>query len=182
MRSTLRSTLTSLSGGRSLKDMKNLEWIFIGIHWLGVPALVAIGITYDPSSTLTVVILTTLLAVWTAIAAFLNRRITTVEGQVLLGIASQALLSVFAWPMIFQFLQGQTAVYGGFAFVVIEAAVRFGLVASLVMEVVFIAGLVAAMQYRVIRVRTALQQYRIRLLGSVHVLHCAVRWPGCRGG
>lgn len=149
MRSKFSTTLISLSGGRSLKDMKNLEWIFIAIHWLGVPALIAIGITYHPASTVTVVILTATLAIWSAIAAFLNRRITTIEGQVLLGIVSQALLSVFAWPMIFQFLQGQTAVYGGFAFVIIEAAVRFGLVASLIMEVIFIAGLVAAMQYRV---------------------------------
>jgi signal transduction histidine kinase len=148
MRSKLIVNLASLSGGRSLKDMKNLEWIFIGIHWLGVPALVAIGITYHPASTLIVVTLTVFLALWTAIAAFLNRRITTIEGQVVLGIVSQALLSVFAWPMIFQFLQGQTAVYGGFAFVIIEAAVRFGLAASLIMEVVFIAGLVAAMKYR----------------------------------
>jgi signal transduction histidine kinase len=149
MRSRLRSTLISLSGGRSLKDMKNLEWIFIGIHWLGVPALVAIGITYHPASAVTVVVLTVFLALWTAIAAFLNRRITTLEGQVLLGILSQALLPVFAWAMIFQFLQGQTAAYGGFAFVIIEAAVRFGLAASLIMEAIFIAGMAAAMQYRV---------------------------------
>jgi signal transduction histidine kinase len=148
MVSRLSTTLASLSGGRSLRDMKNLEWIFIGIHWLGVPALVAIGITYHPASTVTVSILTALLAVWSAIAAFLNRRITTIEGQVLLGIVSQALVSVFAWAMIFQFLEGQTAAYGGFAFVIIEAAMRFGLVASLIMEVIFIAGLVAAMEQR----------------------------------
>lgn len=149
MRSNLTANLISLSGGRSLKDMKNLEWIFIGIHWLGVPALVAIGITYHPASTLTVIVLTALLAIWSAIAAFLNRRITTMEGQVLLGIASQTLLPVFAWAMIFQFLEGQTAAYGGFAFVIIEAAVRFGLIASLMMEAVFVAGMVAAMQHRV---------------------------------
>ncbi len=149
MNPTLSRWLTVLSGGRSLKDMKNLEWIFIVIHWLGVPALVGIGITYDPVSPRAVIILTILLAIWSALAAFLNRRIVTVEWQVLLGIVSQVLVAVFAWAMIFQFLQGQTAAYGGFAFVIIEGAVRFGLVASLFMEVIFVAGLAAAMQYRV---------------------------------
>jgi signal transduction histidine kinase len=149
MRPKFSSNLTSLSGGRSLRDMKNLEWIFIGIHWLGVPALVAIGIAYHPESTVTVIVLTALLAVWSAIAAFLNRRIITIEGQVLLGIVSQALLPAFAWAMIFQFLEGQTAAYGTFAFVIIEGAVRFGLAASLIMEAIFVAGLAAALQYRV---------------------------------
>jgi signal transduction histidine kinase len=149
MRSRISKNLTSLSGGRSLRDMKNLEWIFIGIHWLGIPVLIALGIAYHPVSTVTVIILTVFLAVWSAFAAFLNRRITTIEGQVLLGIVSQALLPVFAWAMIFQFLEGQTAAYGTFAFVIIEAAVRFGLAASLVMEAIFVAGLAAALQYRV---------------------------------
>jgi signal transduction histidine kinase len=148
VKSSFRTTLVSLSGGRSLKDMKNLEWIFIGVHWLGVPALVAIGMTYHPASTLAVVVLTATLAVWSAVAGFLNRRIATMERQVILGILSQALLSVFAWAMIFQFLEGQTAAYGGFAFVIIEAAMRFGLAASLIMEAIFIAGLVAAMEQR----------------------------------
>ena len=149
MTSRVRARLAALSGGRSLKDMKNLEWIFIVIHWLGVPVLIAMGIAYNPVSTVTVVVLTILLAVWSATAAFLNRRITTIQGQVLLGIVSQALVAAFAWAMIFQFLQGQTAAYGAFAFVVIEGAVRFGLLASLFMEVVFVAGLTAAMLYRV---------------------------------
>ncbi len=149
LKTGLNRSLAFLSGGRSLKDMKNLEWIFIVIHWLGVPALVGIGISYDPVSARAVIILTILLALWSAVAAFLNRRIVTVERQVLLGIVSQVLLAVFAWAMIFQFLQGQTAAYGGFAFVIIEGAVRFGLAASLLMEVIFVAGLAAAMQYRI---------------------------------
>ncbi len=149
MRSSLIASLVSLSGGRSLKDMKNLEWIFIVIHWLGVPALVGIAITYHPESRRMAIVLTILLALWSAVAAFLNRRIVTVERQLLLGIVSQVLVAAFAWAMIFQFLQGQTAAYGGFAFVIVEAAVRFGLLASLIMEVVFVAGLAAAMQYRV---------------------------------
>jgi len=149
MRAKFDTILTSLSGGRSLKDMKNLEWIFMAVHCLGIPVLIAIGITYHPASTVTVITLTVLLAVWSIIAALLNRRITTIEGQVFLGIVSQALLPVFAWAMVFQFLEGQTAAYGAFAFVIIEGAVRFGLAASLIMEAIFVAGLAAAMQYRV---------------------------------
>ena len=84
MRSKFSTNMTSLSGGRSLKDMKNLEWIFIAVHWLGVPVLIAMAIAYHPVSTVTVIILTVFLAVWSAVAAFLNRRITTIQGQVLL--------------------------------------------------------------------------------------------------
>ncbi|MDM8000696.1 MAG: sensor histidine kinase [Dehalococcoidia bacterium] len=129
--------------------MKSLEWIFIAVHWLGIPVLVAMGIAYHPVSTVTAVVLTVLIALWSAVAGFLNRRIKTIEGQVILGVASQALVAALAWAMIFQFLRGQTAAYGAFAIVIIEGAVRFGLVASLIMEVVFVAGLTAAMLYRV---------------------------------
>lgn len=149
MRLKFSTALISLSGGRSLKDMKNLEWIFIVIHWLGVPVLIAMAIAYNPVSTVTVVVLTVLLALWSALAAFLNRRLNTISSQVLLAILSQALVAAFAWAMIFQFLQGQTSAYGAFAFVIIEGAVRFGLLASLIMQVIFVAGLTAAMLYRV---------------------------------
>jgi len=139
----------SSSGERSLRDMKNLEWIFIAIHSLGVPAAIPIGMMHDPVSVTTVVIFATLLALWSVVAAFLNRRITTVSGQLRLAVVTQGVIAVFAWAFIFQFLSGrETAAYAGFAIVIIEGATRFGLTGSLVMEGAFAAGLAIAMKYR----------------------------------
>ena len=50
----------SLSGGRSLKDMKGLKSTFIVIHWLGVRIEVGITITYHPESTALAIVLTIL--------------------------------------------------------------------------------------------------------------------------
>jgi signal transduction histidine kinase len=149
MRHVLGKYSASFSGERSLKEMKNLEWIFIAIHCLGVPAAIAIGMLHTPASVTTLVVLAGLLAVWSLIAAFLNRRITTVNAQFRLGIVTQAVVSAFAWALIMQFVSGrETAAYAGFAIAIIEGAIRFGLVGSLIMEVVAALGLAIAMQYR----------------------------------
>jgi signal transduction histidine kinase len=149
MRLVLGRKSEPFSSERSLKEMKNLEWIFIAVHSLGVPAAIPMGMMHGPVSVATVVLFAILLAVWSAIAAYLNHSITTVNGQVRLAVATQAIIAVFAWAFIFQFISGrETAAYAGFAIVVIEAAMRFGLMGSLVMEAVFCSGLAVAMLYR----------------------------------
>jgi len=141
--------LSTLSGGRSLKELKDLEWIFIGIHSLGVPTAIVMAFLHAPSSAITVSIIAALLAAWSVAAALLNYRIASVEGQVSLGIVTQILIVLFAWALVFQVVSGEnTAAYGGFAVVIIEGAVRFGLRGSLVMGIAFALGLVAAMEYR----------------------------------
>ncbi len=149
MRGETTQRLSYLSGGRSLTEMKNLEWIFIGIHALGVPVAILMGVLHEPISVTTVVLLAGLLAGWSIVAALLNHRIRTVRGQLLLSLVSLAVMAAFAWALISQFLSGrETAAYGGFAVVIIEGAVRFGLAGSLAMEVVFAGGLAIALHYR----------------------------------
>ncbi len=149
MRQVLGREPQSSSGERSLRDMKNLEWIFIAIHSLGVPAAIPIGLMHDPVSVTTLAIFAGLLAVWSIVAAFLNHRIATVNGQLRLSVVTQGVIAVFAWAFIFQFLSGkETAAYAGFAIVIIEGATRFGLTGSLVMEAAFALGLAVAMLYR----------------------------------
>ncbi len=145
----LSMNLSTLSGGRSLKELKDLEWIFIGIHALGVPTAIIMAFLHAPSSAFTVSIIAGLLAAWSVAAASLNRRISSVKGQVSLGIVTQILVVLFAWALVFQVVSGEnTAAYGGFIVVIIEGAVRFGLRGSLVMGVAFALGLIAAMVYR----------------------------------
>jgi len=149
MEQYLGMNLATLSGGRSLKELKDLEWIFIGIHALGVPTAIIMAFLHAPSSTITVSIIAGLLTAWSVAAALLNRRIASVGGQVSLGIVTQILIVLFAWALVFQVVSGEnTAAYGGFTVVIIEGAVRFGLRGSLVMGVAFALGLIAAMVYR----------------------------------
>ncbi len=149
MRSENSQKLSYLSGGRSLTEMKNLEWIFIGIHALGVPVAILMGFVHEPISVTTVVLLAGLLGAWSLIASVLNLRIREVRGQSYLSMVSLAVIAAFAWALISQFLSGrETAAYGGFVVVIIEGAVRFGFMGSMIMEVVFAAGLAVAMQYR----------------------------------
>jgi signal transduction histidine kinase len=149
MKRYLSKNLSTLSGGRSLKELKNLEWIFIGIHALGVPTAIAMVFLHEPSSLTAVSIVAVLLAAWSVIAGFSNHRIATVEGQVRLGIVTQIVIVLFAWALVFQVVSGiNTAAYAGFIVVIIEGAMRFGLRGSLVMGIVFALGLVAAMIYR----------------------------------
>ncbi len=144
-----RKRSSALSGGRSLKEMKNLEWIFIGIHSLGVPTAIAMALMHEPSSALAVSVIAGLMAAWSAIDALLNHRIAGIDGQVRLAIATQVIAVLFAWTLVFQVVSGEnTAAYAGFTVVIIEGAVRFGLRGSLVMGMVFALGLVAAMEYR----------------------------------
>jgi len=149
MNSYFTSNLAPFADVRSFQELKNLEWIFIGIHSLAVPALVVMMFTHEPSSTIAVGVVAGLLAAWNAIAAFLNHRITTVDEQVRLGFTTQVVVVLFTWAIIAQLVSGaNTSAYGGFAIVIIEGAVRFGLRGSMVTSMVFALGLVAAMLYR----------------------------------
>jgi signal transduction histidine kinase len=143
------SRLSTLSGSRSLKELKNIEWIFIGIHSLGVPTAIVMALMHEPSSAFAVSVIAGLMGAWSVVVAILNHRIASIDGQVRLAIATQAIIVLFAWALVFQVVSGEnTAAYAGFTVVIIEGAVRFGLRGSLVMGVVFALALVAAMEYR----------------------------------
>ncbi|MCP4611916.1 MAG: sensor histidine kinase [Planctomycetes bacterium] len=149
MKRYFNRNLLSLSSGRSLKEMKDLEWIFIGIHAVWVPIAVLMGVLHDPASITAITILAVVLALWSVIAALLNHRITTVKRQMHLGIVTQVIISIFTWALIFQFVSGErTAAYGVFAIIIIEGAVRFGLIGSLILGMVAAVGQAAAMGYR----------------------------------
>ncbi len=149
MKDYFRINPSILSGGRSLKEMKNLEWIFIGIHALGVLVAVVMARLHDPASVLNVDILAGILAFWTVVACFVNRGIDTVDGQQRLAVIAQVIIAILTWAFIFQFVSGEkTAAYGIYAIVIVEGAFRFGLVGSLIMGAVSVMGQAAAMAYR----------------------------------
>ncbi|MDY6835708.1 MAG: histidine kinase [Chloroflexota bacterium] len=149
MKRYFTSNLSPFVDVRGFQELKNLEWIFIGIHSLAVPALIVMMFTHEPSSTAAVGIMAGLLAAWSVIASFLNHRITTIDEQISLGLTTQVVVVLFTWAIISQLVSGaNTAAYGGFAIVIVEGAIRYGLRGSMVMSLVFALGLVAAMFYR----------------------------------
>ena len=50
MKQHSETDLAPLTGGRRLKELKNLEWIFIGIHSLGVPTVIVMVFLHCPQA------------------------------------------------------------------------------------------------------------------------------------
>ncbi|MBM3131700.1 MAG: sensor histidine kinase [Chloroflexi bacterium] len=138
-----------VSGERNLRQMKALEWIFIAIHSLGIPFILFALWMHHPDSALGMITIIGLLALGNVAAGLLNRRIGSREAQQHLSLASLMGIALVAWALIFEMLHDRnTAAYAGFAVVIVEAAVRFGIVGSLGMGVAFIFGLSGAMAFR----------------------------------
>lgn len=134
---------------RYLHEMKRLEWIFIAVRWLGVPIVFLMAWLYHPPHATIMLVLGGVLGLCNAAACFLNLNIRTPGAQRALGIAMLAVDTLVAWGIIFLFVhEFYTAAYAGFVFLIIEAAIRFGLVGSLSMTLVFELGLYAAFAYR----------------------------------
>ena len=136
---------------RNLREMKNLEWIFIALRVLEVPVVLVMAWLHHPISMDGMIVLAGLLAVCSIIDGFLNYKIKGTSAQWRLGIAMLAADTLFFWGGIFLFVHDfHTAGYAYFAIVIIQAAVRFGLVGSVIMGVVFALGLWGAMIFRLL--------------------------------
>ncbi len=137
------------SGERSLPALKNLEWIFIGIHSIGVPVILVMAWLHRPDSFTSMAVIAVLLFAYNVIAGFLNYSIRSVAGQQRLSMLTLIVLGVFAWVLIFYLLDDpNTSAYAGFFVILIEGAGRFGLIGSMLMGVVFVIGFSIAMVFR----------------------------------
>lgn len=135
--------------GRSLREAKRLEWIFITIHALGVPLILLMTWLHDPASTIGLVVIAGLLALGSLIAGFLNPRIKSFGGQKRLAVASLIGISIVVWASILHFVNDfNTAAYAVYSLVIIEGAVRFEMRGSIAMASVFVLGLLGAMFFR----------------------------------
>jgi signal transduction histidine kinase len=89
------------------------------------------------------------LAFCNAAACIFNIKIKTPRSQRALGISMLVVDTLLAWGVILLFVRDfYTAAYAGFVYVILEAAIRFGLVGSLSMIAVFAIGLYGAYEYR----------------------------------
>jgi len=134
---------------RYLYELKRLEWIFIAVRWVWVPIVFLMAWLHHPAQTELMVALGGMLGFFNIIACVLNIKIKTLGVQKWLGMAMLVIDTLLAWGVILVFVRDfYTAAYAGFVYIILEAAVRFGIIGSLTMALVFILGLYGAFLYR----------------------------------
>ena len=134
---------------RYLHELKRLEWIFIAVRWVWVPIVFLMAWLHHPAQTDLMIALGVVLGFCNIIACLLNLRIKTPGVQHVLGMAMLTIDTLLAWGIILVFVRDfYTAAYAGFVYIILEATIRFGIIGSLTMVLVFILGLYGAFQYR----------------------------------
>jgi signal transduction histidine kinase len=132
-----------------LHEMKRLEWIFIAVRWVWVPIVFLMAWLHHPAKTELMIALGGVLGLVNIVACLLNIKIKTPGAQKWLGMAMLVIDTLLAWGVILVFVRDfYTAAYAGFVYIILEAAVRFGIIGSLSMALVFILGLYGAFLYR----------------------------------
>jgi len=132
-----------------VQEMKDLECQFMLVRWLGVASIFVLAWLHNPISTVAMIALGGIAGLYNTVAYILNSRIKKRDAQRALSIVLLTLDAIVVWCVIILFVRDfYTAAYAAFAIVIIEGAMRFGLVGGLVMTVVFDLGLLGAMIYR----------------------------------
>lgn len=134
---------------RYLYELKRLEWIFIAVRWVWLPIVFLMAWLHKPAQTELMIALGGVLGFFNVIACVLNIKIKSPGVQHWLGMAMLIIDTLLAWGVILVFVRDfYTAAYAGFVYIILEAAVRFGIIGSLTMALVFILGLYGAFLYR----------------------------------
>ncbi len=134
---------------RYFHEVKHLEWILIAIRWLWVFILCITPLLYHLDQGGWMIITGGVLASCNILASLFNIKIKTPQYQLILGITILIVDSLVACIIILLFVSDiDTAAYLSFIYVIMEAAVRFGLIGSLVMTAVFALGLLGHYEYR----------------------------------
>jgi signal transduction histidine kinase len=134
---------------RHLHEVKRLEWIFIAVRWVWVPIVFLMAWLHHPAQTDLMIALGGVLGFFNIVACLLNIKIKTLGAQRMLGMTMLSIDTLLAWGIILVFVRDfYTAAYAGFVYIILEAAVRFGIIGSLTLALVFIIGLYGAFLYR----------------------------------
>lgn len=145
---TLNQLLTTQKDVR-LHEIKRLEWIFIGIRWLWIVLLLIMLALHHPEPRMVTLVLTGIFALLNITGIFINSKIKTLRIQIILGAVLLSVDAIIASGVILQFVEDyNTAAYAVFAYIIIQAAIRFELVGSLSALMFFILGLYGAYVYR----------------------------------
>jgi DNA-binding CsgD family transcriptional regulator len=133
----------------SVYEMKRLEWIFISIRWLWVPVVFIMDWLHEPVSDIMMWWIGAALAAVNIAACIANFKLNSLRMQKVFSITSLVVDTLAAWGIILLFAYDfYTSAYASFVYIVIEAAIRFGLIGSTCSVVVFVAGLYGAYSFR----------------------------------
>ena len=147
----LRLGKSSVADFNPLIEAKSLEQVFIWVRWFGVLTIFLMAWLHTPLSRSVMVGTGIFVALCNGIAMLLNQRIKTPDSQKALGRAMFALDALAAWVVLSLFMdEFYTSGYAGFALVIIEGAIRYGLRGSMAMWLVFVVGLLAVMILRLV--------------------------------
>jgi signal transduction histidine kinase len=134
---------------RYLLEMKRLEWIFIIVRWLWVPIIFLLAWLHHPEQSSLMMILGGVLGLVNGVVCLFNLRIKNPHWQQVMGTAILVCDTLLAWGIILIFARDfYTAAYAGFVYIIIEAAIRFGLTGSLSTAGLFVVALYGAFRYR----------------------------------
>ncbi len=132
-----------------ITELKRLEWIFIICRCIWIPIIFILAWLHNPLSEYSMIAIGLSLVSINAIACFFNIKIRNLHLQRLLSIIMLAIDILVTWGVIFLFVNDfYTAAYACFVYIIIEGAIRFGLIGSLSMLLVFILGLYTAYVFR----------------------------------
>jgi len=133
-----------------LREIRRIERIFVYHRWLYVVAIVLMAVVYRRLPLWAIIALALGLSAANIAAWYFSRRIETLRGQTAFSLGILAADGLASWGLMLLFIQEPSAiVYAIFTLIVIEGAVRFGLIGSLLTGGFFIVGLSAAWIYRV---------------------------------
>jgi len=133
------------------REMRRIERIFIYHRWLYMAAIGLMALVYPELPITVIIVLAGVLGVTNLAVAFLYRRLSTLQAQRALSLAAFAVDGLSLWGLMLLFIDEPVAlVYAVFTLIVIEGAVRFSLVGSLLTGAFFVVGLSVAWGYRVL--------------------------------
>lgn len=133
-----------------LREARRLERIYIYHRWLYVVAILLMAVVYRNLPVAAITALSLGLGTANIMAWYFSRRLDTVSGQAALSLSIFAVDALASSGLMFLFVREPSAIiYAIFALVVIEGAVRFSLIGSLLTGAFFILGLSTAWIYRV---------------------------------
>ena len=133
-----------------IREIRRIERIFIYHRWLYVVAVALIAFLYRPMPSVAIISLILWLSVSNVAAWYLSRRLDTVFRQTMLSLAMLIVDALASWVLMLLFIREPSAVtYAIFTLIIIEGAVRFSLLGSLICGAFFITGLSASWILRV---------------------------------
>jgi len=135
-----------------IREIRRIERIFVYHRWLYAVAVILVAVLYRPLPLLPVTAIVLCLVIANLVSWHLSPRLETVTRQTMFSLGMLLIDAMVSWGLMILFIRQPTAViYAIFTLIVIEGAVRFSFIGSLVCGAFFIIGLSVAWLVRVSR-------------------------------